>query len=155
VSFLPPRGSCVRARSKDAALLLFSLSSPSRSPSHTPVCVSSPPSLPLPLPLPLHRTSPPVRSPARSFLSSLSSPLPLPPPTRPPAPLYFCIRGLRDRVLSHPSASSAFSLRDRGLRLTRATLISGCDDNLVSYANSIFRRIMRDGAMESRDGVGR
>jgi len=58
VSFLPPRGSCVRARSKDAALLLFSL--------HPPLDLCRVHACVFLSPSPLH-------SPVRSFLLSCPS----------------------------------------------------------------------------------
>jgi len=123
VSFLPPRGSCVRARSKDAALLLFSLHPP---PSHTRV-------------RPPFAFTPPRRPFTRSYVLSF--------------PLLLFISAYADyaTVFSRtPPASSALSLRPR--RRRRATFISGCDDNLMPRANKVFFEICA-AAVESRAGV--
>jgi len=131
VSFLPPRGSCVRARSKDAALLLFSLSSPSRSPSHTPVCVSSPPSLPPP-PSPCPFTAPRRPFARPHVLSFPPSPPPTPsphPPARPPLFIsayadYATVSSRTPPLLRlSPCGIAAYALREQRLSAD-ATIIS-------------------------------
>lgn len=127
-----PRGLCVRARSKDAALLLLSLHPPLVSVTHRRTFSA--------LPLLLSRSL------ACSFFSLAS--------------LYFCIRRLQRPCVSSASYPSApFLTASYGIATVcgrvYVTFISGCDDNLRRCINKVFSLLemlcaMRGSAVEHR-----